>query len=155
MAVTLAPMSPERYAEWRAASVQTYGEDIATATGLPEPAALERAATQFDQLLPAGLQSPDTWLLAVVDATGTDVGSLWIGPHPDRPGIAYIFDIEILEGHRGRGLGRATMLAAERLVRDAGTSAIGLNVFGFNEPARRLYESLGYRVVATQMTKTL
>jgi hypothetical protein len=32
---------------------------------------------------------------------------------------------------------------------------IGLNVFGFNDGARRLYESLGYRVLTVQMTKTL
>jgi len=47
------------------------------------------------------------------------------------------------------------MVAAEDVVRRAGLSELGLNVFGFNEAARRLYDSLGYRVVATQMTKTL
>ena len=64
-------------------------------------------------------------------------------------------DIEIHEPWRHRGFGRAAMVAAEQIVRDAGTGEIGLNVFGFNEPARRLYDSLGYRVVATQMTKRL
>ena len=47
------------------------------------------------------------------------------------------------------------MLAAEHLVGEAGITEIGLNVFGFNERARRLYDSLGYRVVATQMTKSV
>ena len=47
------------------------------------------------------------------------------------------------------------MIAVESLVKEAGETEIGLNVFGFNEAARRLYDSLGYRVVATVMTKTI
>jgi ribosomal protein S18 acetylase RimI-like enzyme len=47
------------------------------------------------------------------------------------------------------------MLAVENLVTAAGRTEIGLNVFGFNEPARHLYDSLGYRVVSTLMTKTI
>ncbi len=47
------------------------------------------------------------------------------------------------------------MIAVESLVKEAGVTEIMLNVFGFNEPARRLYASLGYRVVATTMTKTI
>jgi ribosomal protein S18 acetylase RimI-like enzyme len=66
-----------------------------------------------------------------------------------------VYDIEIHERRRHRGFGWAAMVAAEDLVRDAGIGEIGLNVFGFNEAARRLYDSLGYRVVATQMTKRL
>jgi ribosomal protein S18 acetylase RimI-like enzyme len=69
--------------------------------------------------------------------------------------VAYVFDIAIEEAERGKGLGRATMLAAEEYVRRQGQAEIGLNVFGFNEPARALYESLGYHVVAVQMRKQL
>ena len=47
------------------------------------------------------------------------------------------------------------MLAAEDVVREAGLAEVSLNVFGFNDVARRLYDSLGYRVVSTAMTKTL
>lgn len=66
-----------------------------------------------------------------------------------------MFEIEIGRQHRGRGLGRAAMSAAEDLVRAAGLSEISLNVFGFNAPARGRYDSLGYRVVSTAMTKSL
>jgi ribosomal protein S18 acetylase RimI-like enzyme len=47
------------------------------------------------------------------------------------------------------------MLAAEALLREEGKAAVDLNVFGFNTIARHLYESMGYEVVATQMTKKL
>lgn len=148
-------MTREEYATWAARTTESYAEDLAKAHDVPLDVALARARAQFPELLPNGQDSPGTWLLRVLDASGDAVGVLWLGPHPERAGAVHVYDIEIDEAHRGRGLGRAAMLAAEGLVRDAGSDVISLNVFGFNEPARRLYDSLGYRVVATQMTKSL
>jgi ribosomal protein S18 acetylase RimI-like enzyme len=122
---------------------------------LPPEASLNRSRQQFAELLPAGKETDGTWILLIVDEAGVEVGTLWVGPHSDRAGVAYVYDIEIVEEQRGHGIGRAAMTAAESLVREAGKTEIGLNVFGFNEPARRLYDSLGYRVVATVMTKSI
>ena len=47
------------------------------------------------------------------------------------------------------------MLAAEAAVAAAGGTELGLNVFGFNAPARALYESLGYRTVSVEMEKNV
>ena len=63
--------------------------------------------------------------------------------------------MQIDEARRGEGLGRAAMLAAEQVAREAGWSALGLNVFGHNPRARGLYDSLGYEVAATTMAKPL
>ncbi len=57
--------------------------------------------------------------------------------------------------HRGRGLGRAAMVLAEEAARSQGASELGLNVFGPNTVARRLYESLGYETTAVNMRKPL
>lgn len=67
--------------------------------------------------------------------------------------VPYVYDIEIMQERRGQGFGRAAMIAVESLIKEAGGTEIMLNVFGFNEPARRLYASLGYRVVAIQDDK--
>jgi len=83
------------------------------------------------------------------------VGTVWVGPHPERAGVAFHYDLEIVHERRGLGIGRAAMMAVESLVKEAGGTEIGLSVFGFNEPARRLYDSIGYRVVSTLMTKTI
>lgn len=45
---------------------------------------------------------------------------------------------------RNQGIGSALVLDAERRVRDAGGSRIGLGVAVENDAARRLYERLGY-----------
>jgi ribosomal protein S18 acetylase RimI-like enzyme len=148
-------MTAEEYAEWEDSSIRAYAEDLAKAKGIPLDVALEQSRTQFPELLPHGLDTPGTWLMRVLDEHGEPVGVLWLGPHRERDGVLYVYEVEIDEAHRGRGLGRAAMLAAEQLVRESGAHEIGLNVFGFNEPAKRLYDSLGYRVIATQMTKKL
>jgi ribosomal protein S18 acetylase RimI-like enzyme len=96
-----------------------------------------------------------TWVRLIVDEAGVEVGALWVGPNSERAGVAFVYDIEIVPERRGLGFGRAAMLAVESLVKEAGETEVGLNVFGSNEPARRLYDSLGYRVVATVMTKTI
>jgi len=92
--------------------------------------------------------------MRVVD-DGVDVGVLWLDPNPERADVVHVFERAIDAAHRGRGLGRAATLAAEDVVHAAGMSEISLNVFGFNDAARRIYDSLGYKVVSTAMTKSL
>jgi ribosomal protein S18 acetylase RimI-like enzyme len=153
--VTLRPMSPEQFEEWQGRSIRSYADDLAKATRWPLEASLNKARKQFAELLPAGMGTDRTWILLIVDETGVQVGTLWVGPHTERAGVAFVYEIEIEQERRGLGFGRAAMIAVESLVTGAGETEIGLNVFGFNEPARRLYDSLGYRVVATVMTKTI
>ncbi len=148
-------MSADRFAAWRQTCVREFADELAQAAALPVEQARERAEAQFAQALPDGVETAGMSLLVVHDGDGQEVGILWTGPHPQRPDTGYVYDIEIVEHRRGEGLGRATMVAAERLMYDAGLRAVGLNVFGFNERARSLYESLGYGVVATQMLRML
>ena len=148
-------MTVAEYEAWIEDTTVSYAEDRAAATGLPRDVSLEKARAQVATLLPDGHATAGMYLLLVVDDTGTEVGVLWLGPHPERPDTLYVWDISIDEPFRGRGFGRAAMLAAEDVARDAGAVAIGLNVFGPNTAARRLYDSLGYDVTSQQMLKKL
>jgi GNAT superfamily N-acetyltransferase len=51
--------------------------------------------------------------------------------------------VAVWDGHRGEGIGTQLMDAIEQAARDAGCSQISLSVDADN-PARRLYERLGY-----------
>ncbi len=86
---------------------------------------------------------------------GEKVGTLWLGL---RNGVGpdwWIFDIVIDEAHRGTGLGRPTLRAAEEFVATHGGIRLGLNVFGPNKVARHLYDAAGYVVSTQQMYKDL
>ncbi len=87
---------------------------------------------------------------------GENVGTLWLSDRsPQSLGEWYIYDIVIEESHRGKGLGRLTMLAAEDFVAAHGGTRLALNVFGQNRVARNLYESMDYQVRSARMFKDL
>jgi ribosomal protein S18 acetylase RimI-like enzyme len=85
------------------------------------------------------------------------IGHLWLSLRSpeDVAGQAWIFDIEIDEARRGQGLGRQLMLAAMDKAKAMGCTSIKLNVFGGNDVAIRLYQSLGFRTAQMQMTRQL
>ncbi len=151
----LRAMTEEEYAAWLATCVRAYADELAQVDGLSPEQSARRARAQIAELLPAGRDSPRTWLLRILDDSGSPVGVLWIGPHPHRVDAAWVYDVLVDPDERGRGFGRRALLAAEDLVREAGISALGLNVFGHNPGASRLYAGLGYAVVSQQMHKVL
>jgi ribosomal protein S18 acetylase RimI-like enzyme len=155
--VTLRPMTEQEYDAYRQRSVPAYAADIERARGTRPEVALDESDKAFAKTLAeAEAEAPErTLVLRVLTSEGEEAGWLWLGPHPHREDGVYVYDIEIAETHQGRGLGRATMLAAEQLAREAGLRHIALNVFGWNSRAEELYRSLGYVTGSTQLSKPL
>lgn len=153
MTATLHPMAPDRFDTWRAESAADY-VDSRVKAGESHEKAQAASDREMESMFPGGRPNDDHAVFDVVD-DGEVVGVLWIGLRDRAAGSWYVYDIAIDEAFRGRGLGRATMLLAETEARARGARSIGLNVFGFNTVARRLYESLGYEPTAIQMQKAL
>jgi ribosomal protein S18 acetylase RimI-like enzyme len=154
MPVTLRPMTDAEFAQWLPRSLQNYAEERARAQGRAVAQVLPEATRQIERYLSEGPRTPGHDTLRVLD--GADpVGWLWLGPHPDKAGASWVYEIEIEERARGRGIGRATMLAAEELLAARGVTELGLNVFGHNARAIALYRSLGYATTAMNMAKPL
>jgi ribosomal protein S18 acetylase RimI-like enzyme len=63
------------------------------------------------------------------------------------PRSAYIYSVVIDEQRRGQGLGRSLMGAIEQLAYSRGVRRCTLRILVDNHGARRLYTSLGYRVI--------
>lgn len=82
------------------------------------------------------------------------VGSLWLAQQGSTSEW-FVYDVEIDEDFRGRGIGRGTMEVAEKFVRERGGTRLTLSVFGYNTVAQGLYQSLGYQVLASLMYKEL
>ena len=99
----------------------------------------------------------ETWLqrenahvrLAVADGdvVGYLLAYLYVRPegglvHARR--TLHIDQIAVLESHRGRGCGKALLGAARALARELGVDAIDLEVWDFNERARRFFIGQGF-----------
>lgn len=156
MTVTLRPMTEAEYPVFLDRLLESYSADIGLARGLPADEARRGATEQLDELLPHGLDSDGQLLFTAVDDTAGPVGLLWLAIRSANGAQAgWIYDVEVDEAHRGRGYGREIMLLAEQECRRHGLTALRLNVFGPNVTARRLYESLGYEIMAQTMAKRL
>ncbi|ACZ32021.1 GCN5-related N-acetyltransferase [Xylanimonas cellulosilytica DSM 15894] len=144
--VALHPMTQLTFDAYLAAAIDEYAHEIQRTDHLPWDEALDHSRADYDALLPQGLATPGQVLLDVVEtATGETVGTLWLGLRP--PSAAFVYDVYLMASARGRGLGRAAMLAGAAWCRERGIGVLGLSVFGRNTVARELYESLGYTVV--------
>ncbi len=142
------PMTPVELGPWTDVQVQAYAQDNLARSGGDLELATRRSRTDFARLLPDGLETPNTSL--VVLTSGEErVGHLWLAHHHREPDLSFVFDVEVSEPFHGRGFGRAAMVAADALARDAGDTRIGLHVFAGNGTARRLYRTHGYTVRST------
>ncbi len=150
--VTLRALRDDEFAAWSAEHTRGYAEGMIAFAGLAQGAAETKAARDVAWVLPQGLATENVHLWVVEDESGRSVGTIFLGL---RDGGAWLYDITIDEAERGRGLGRAAMLALEDEARERGFDQLGLNVWGGNEIARSLYRSLGYGEVSIEMKKDL
>ncbi len=88
----------------------------------------------FDRTASVLMQAPDGHLAGVTLVTRRHDGS------------GFTAEISVLPGDQRRGIGRALMLHSHRALRAAGVTTNFLGVTAGN-PARRLYEALGYRAI--------
>jgi mycothiol synthase len=89
----------------------------------------------------AGRFSPDRWKIYRVD--NDDVGVLLLTDHPDQNTWEVVY-MGIVPAWRGRGLGRAMLLAGLHDAQAAGTGAVTLAVDTANNYAKKIYEEVGF-----------
>lgn len=150
-------MGDAEYEAFHSKLVTEYAQVNVEAGNWLEEESVELSVIALEQLLPEGRQTPRVLLLSADNSVGEYVGYLWIGldrPGTSRPG-AWIYDIEVAQEQRGRGYGRALLRAAEEETLRNGVPTLGLNVFGNNHVARRLYETSGYSITQIAMSKQL
>lgn len=149
--VHLRPITGAEYPAWKDRAVASFAAGIGPSRGLSGDAAVQFAYAETEKLLPEG-PATDRQLIWIAWAGDEPVGSLWISL---RPRVPFVYAVEVASAQRGRGYGRAIMLAGEEECRRRGHTQLELNVFGDNATAIALYHSLGYAVISQQMRKDL
>ena len=155
--IKLIPMTETEFKAYLEEDIKEYAEVNVRNGYWDETEALEKSKQAHDQLLPDGPATKDQHLFSVIDETSGDaVGVLWLEIKADRPTpAAFIYDIKINEGLRGRGYGRQTLYAAENLLRSMNIKTLSLHVFSDNTAAKRLYEKVGFETISYNMRKVL
>ena len=91
------------------------------------------------------------------DGAGRMAGYVWFGVS-QRPfsgiGIGWIYDIEVVPEHRGKGVGEMLMRHALDVAKGHGFRQTGLMVNAKNRAAWSLYEKLGFKTEHMIMTRT-
>ena len=151
--LTFQPFDQDDLTEWLARSKAEYIEER-VASGDTRDEANANADASMERTFPDGMTSSSQRVGRLIVA-GECIGELWVGQFGDDPERWWVWNVQIDEQCRGRGLGRKAMLLAEELARAGGAVTIGLNVFADNVVARHLYSLLGYRESAIQMRKYL
>lgn len=155
MITELSPIKPEDLPDWIERCHVEYVADL-IASGEPEDLAHEHSSASLNRAFPNQLPAAGHAVFDLIDQTRSMVGYLWIGPDSSEDATAWwVWDIYVEPDRRGGGNGRAAMRLGEEFARSQGARTLGLNVFGSNGAARRLYESLGYESVSVKMRKHL
>jgi len=123
----------------------------------PRPVfAMFREQPEFSTLLAQWGRAGDRARIA--SAKGAPIGAAWFRLWtPENHSYGFVdaltpeLGLAVAATHRGKGVGRALLQALVRLARDDGYPALSLSVSPDN-PARRLYESEGFRRVGESGT---
>ena len=156
MPVRLRSVADDEVASFVASTRHGYALSMVKDAGMAEEEAHAKAERDFAMLVRDGRPVAGQQLFIIEETeTREPVGRVWLGePFPGQP-IGVLYDVEIEERLRGRGLGREAMLLVEQEARRRGFVEIRLNVFSGNETACSLYRALGYVEFAIGMRKRL
>ena len=155
--IKLAPMSAETFPEFRRQSIENFAHVTALERGWPLEIGRIHAENMIDSIAQNGLETPGFHFCHVVEELGDEhVGYLVFAVTGEdiRRG-AFVYDLYIFPQHQRRGYGEGALRALEPIAREEGAHTVGLNVFANNDPARALYDKLGFLTVSLAMRKGL
>jgi diamine N-acetyltransferase len=107
-----------------------------------------------------GLMQDESVLLVVAEADGKLAGlaHAFVRDNPPLPVFTprrytVIDSIVVTHELRHHGIGKQLATKVDEWAKAKGASSIELNVYEFNEEARRFYEALGYSTISRKMNK--
>ncbi len=144
--LTVRPMAEVEFEPWLARKIDEWAEQVSESGLATAEESRRNAVESYREMLPDGLASAGYTWICLDTETDTAVATIWLKPQ-FAPAMSWVYSVETRPEHRGHGYGQAAMLAGERATLEAGDTHLGLNVFGHNTVAIRLYDRMGYTVV--------
>jgi ribosomal protein S18 acetylase RimI-like enzyme len=122
-------------------------------------AARNRTPADYASFLSSQLNDPDVAVL-VADDNGDVIGYTYAGVEGYdymslRGPAGVLYDIIVDPEFRGRGIGRLLLGATLAFLKSRGTPRVVLSTAAQNEPAQRLFASVGFRRTMIEMTREL
>ena len=145
IAVAIRTIRPEEWQSYRSFRLQALADSPnAFAT------TLEQARAWSDQDWKRRFSSPsaEREFPMVAEACGQFIGMAWVQVDPTKRS-AHLFQMWVAPAHRARGVGRKLVAAAIEWAKSQGAREIVLGVTSGDSPARRLYESAGFKTVGS------
>ena len=134
--------------------------DDAEATREIYNAEVTGSTVTFD-LVPRSLAEQEAWLdqrsgamaVVVAEVDGRIAGFSSLSPYRDRPAYATTVEdsVYVHTDFRGRGVGRALLAEVLEIASTRGFHAVMARIVGGHETSIGLHESLGFRVVGTEV----
>jgi ribosomal protein S18 acetylase RimI-like enzyme len=151
----ISPATAEETERFLASARDTYAAGLRSQRGFSAEDADRKAADDVAALLPDGKDTVGHVLLAA-RAGGRYLGGIWAAIQgPDRPGTAWIYHVWVEPTARGQRLSARLIDAIGNAEHEHGADSLGLNVLGDNTPAIAVYDALGFRETAQQMSLPL
>jgi ribosomal protein S18 acetylase RimI-like enzyme len=114
-----------------------------------------RKFEEFEKADPLNPWGADHQVLLAANEEDTLMGLIWLAKKEPfyvfKERLVWIYNLHVVPEYRRKGVARHLLGEAEKWARMEWLRSIGLHVIAFNEPARCLYESLGYELVATHI----
>lgn len=108
---------------------------------------------EFEKSDPVDPWGPDHQVFFAEDDEGNLAGLIWVARREPfyvfKERLVWIYNLHVVPKYRRMGLARKLLAKAREWTREQGLNSIGLHTVDFNSAARRLYESSGYKLVAT------
>jgi len=136
-------------------STQNYTAEISKTYDISIEEGKKMADSQIKQALDSKNGVREIYIASIIDETTKQtVGGIWYTINKENL-KAYVFQITIDEPHRGKGYGRKALTKVHQYCKSQKVISVSLSAFGWNQPAFKLYESLGYKVLRYGMRKDL
>lgn len=108
---------------------------------------------EFEKSDPLDPWGSDHQVFFAEDDKGNLAGLIWLASREPfyvfEERLVWIYNLHIIPKYRRMGLARQLLAKAQEWTKKQGLNSIGLHTVDFNTAARLLYESLGYKLVAT------